>query len=64
LRQFLRAFVGMNLVLFGVLLSAMLFVVFHRRTQHVDVVPSTIWDGASDRAKEETNVHPGRLLTS
>jgi hypothetical protein len=33
LRQFLRAFVGMNLVYFGVLLSAMLFVVFHRQTQ-------------------------------
>jgi hypothetical protein len=33
LRQFLRAFVGMNLVYFGVMLSAMLFVAFHRQTQ-------------------------------
>ena len=33
LRQFRRAFVGMNVVYFGLVLSAMLFVVFHRQTQ-------------------------------
>jgi hypothetical protein len=33
LQQFLWAFVGMNLVYFGVLLAAMVFVVFHRQTQ-------------------------------
>jgi len=33
LRQFRWAFVGMNLAYFGVVLTAMLLVVFHRQTQ-------------------------------